>query len=400
MKIFPYLISVLLTVFVVGTMSAQQSTSIQGWSEMIERLEKEIERNEKLLDKISGDKDAAQQQVRLIRTRIESRQEIIKSYDQQIKLLEKDIAAKNKTIGELTSENDRLKEEYAEMVVAAYKNHKLNNSMAFLFASKDFSDMTRRMDYMRRYNRMREDKAAAIDSVSGVQNKELVLLNARKKQVDNSRAASARELASLRKDETTFKNKSAALAKEETKIAGTIKKQESEKKQAQAQLKKMLEEEARKNAAKQRSEAELKAMAQLSAEFAKNRGKLPWPLPGGAVADRFGEHTHPTQKNLKIENNGINIAGEKGAPVRCVFNGEVVQVAFIKGMNNCVIVSHGDYYTVYANLADVFVSRGEKVVTAQNIGAIASTGSANDQFLHFEIFRDKKYFDPQKWLFN
>lgn len=380
--------------------SGQQQPTIKGLNEQIARIEAEIKRNEELLAKIAGDKKTTQQELRLIRSRIESRQELIASLDQQIKLLEKDITAKNKAIGDLGRQSEALKKEYAGMVRESYKNHKLNTSTAFLFASQDFADATRRMDLMQRYNRKREEKAASIDSLSGVNIKQLAALNARKKELDDSRKANARELAAMRKDENTYNSKSAALTKEESKVAQDIKKKEQEKKKAQTQLNKLLEEEARKNAAKKRSEAEKQAMAQLSAEFAKNQGKLPSPLPGGAVADRFGPHTHPTQKNLQIDNNGINIAGEKGSPVRCVFNGEVTQVVFIKGMNNCVIVCHGDYYTVYANLADVSVSRGDKVSTAQIIGTIPSTGDANDQFLHFEIFRDKKYFDPQKWLFN
>lgn len=271
--------------------------------------------------------------------------------------------------------------------------------MAFIFASKDFSDMTRRMDYIRRYNKMREKTAAEIDSLSGQHSRELTDLDTRRKQLDKSRESSAKELASLKKDETTFKTKSKELSKEQTKLSQTIKKKEEEKKQAQAQLKKIMEEEARKNAARNLSEAERRAIAQLSTEFEKNRGKLPWPITG-PVIDRFGTHVHPTQKNLKIENNGVNIAGDKSAAVKCVFSGEVTQVVFIKGMNNCVIVCHGDYYTVYANLATVSVARGDKISTAQQVGTIPSTGDRNDQYLHFEIFRDRKYFDPQLWLLH
>lgn len=380
--------------------AAQQPTTVQGWSDLISRLEDEIKRNEALLKKISGDKKTTQQELRLVRNRIDTRRKMVNSLDQKIKLLESDINSKNKAISQLGRENDKLKKEYGEMVYAAYKNYKLNNSTAFLFASKDFNDATRRIDYMRRYNKMREEKAAVIDSVSGVHTKELAELSKQLEQLDNSRKTSARELEALRKDEAAYKQKSSALAKEESKVAGTIKKKEEEKKKAQAQLKKITEEAARKNAAKNRSEAELAAMAALSAEFENNRGKLPWPLQGGAVSDRFGTHQHPTQKNLKIENNGINIAGEKGAKVRCVFNGEVEQVVFIMGMNNCVLVNHGSYYTVYANLAAVSVKAGDKVSTGQNIGAIPATDDSNDHFLHFEICRDRQYYDPEQWLFK
>ena len=133
-------------------------SSIQALNEQIARAEEEIRRNEALLSKIKGERAVTQNELKLIVSRISNRQSIVSSLNQQIAICERDIAAKNKEITETNRRIEVLKKEYADMIYAAYKNYLLNNSMAFLFASRDFGEMTLRINYMKRYNRMRERK--------------------------------------------------------------------------------------------------------------------------------------------------------------------------------------------------------------------------------------------------
>lgn len=143
-------------------------SSIQALNEQIARAEEEIRRNEALLSKIKGERAVTQNELKLIVSRISNRQSIVSSLNQQIAICERDIAAKNKEITETNRRIEVLKKEYADMIYAAYKNYLQNNSMAFLFASRDFGEMTLRINYMKRYNRMREAKASELDSLSAV----------------------------------------------------------------------------------------------------------------------------------------------------------------------------------------------------------------------------------------
>lgn len=91
-------------------------------------------------------------------------------------------------------------------------------------------------------------------------------------------------------------------------------------------------------------------------------------------------------------------AGEKGAPVRCIFEGTVSRVVFIKGLNNCVMVNHGNYYTVYSNLESVSVKANDAVGRNQVIGNLPSTANNDDWYLHFELWKGTTFLNPEKWL--
>lgn len=372
--------------------------TIKSLNEQIARMEAEIKRNEALLGKIKGEKKTTQNELKLIRSRIANRRSIVESLNEQISICERDIAARNKEITLIGRQIDTLKQEYADMIYAAYKNHILNNSMAFIFASRDFQEMTLRVNYMKRYNKLRESKAAELDSLSGALHAEIREIDLQRAQLEESRNNRDRELATLQADEQNYKKASNRLAADERRIAGQIKQKEREKQNAQRQLQKLVEEEARRQSSKKRTVAEEKVFTELSNNFEQNAGLFPYPVSGGVIVDHFGKHPHPTQRGLTVDNKGVNIAGEKGAAVRCIFEGTVSRVVFIKGLNNCVMVNHGNYYTVYSNLAGVQVKTGDKVSRNQVIGNLPATTNNDDWYLHFELWKGTTFLNPEKWL--
>ena len=99
----------------------------------------------------------------------------------------------------------------------------------------------------------------------------------------------------------------------------------------------------------------------MSAEFSKNKGKLPWPV-NGSIVGKFGKQFHPVFKNLQLPaNNGVDIAVAKGADVKAVFDGVVKQVFVMPGYNQCVLVQHGkNYFTFYCKLGSAKVKAGNR----------------------------------------
>lgn len=217
-------------------------------------------------------------------------------------------------------------------------------------------------------------------------------------QLETSRSNRDKELQTLRADEQTYKKNSSRLAADERKVADRIRQKEREKQNAQKQLQRLVAEEARRNAGTKRTAAEERVRVELSNNFEQNEGKFPYPVSDGVIIDRFGKHPHPTQRGLTIDNKGVNIAGEKGAPVRCIFEGTVSRVVFIKGLNNCVMVNHGNYYTVYSNLESVSVKANDAVGRNQVIGNLPSTANNDDWYLHFELWKGTTFLNPEKWL--
>lgn len=390
--------AILLFVLLCGTGSrlfAQET--IESLNLFISRIEGEIRINKELLGKVSSNRTVSFNQLKLIKSRIDNRREIIASLEKQIGMLNAGIKQKRDNIEKLDKELLQLRNDYAAMIRSAYKNYKLNNSLAFLFAASDFNDVTRRVNYMRRYNEMRERKAANIEQIKTELNAELEKLTADLEQLETKKRERDTELAELNADSKSYQTTVNSLEAEAKKLQKQIRDQETQKKRAQEQLSRIISEENRKSATKQRTTAEAEAFAALSGRFDQNQGKLPYPVRSGVIIDHFGTHKHPTQKNLEITNKGVNIAGEAGQAVYCVFDGEVTGVSYVNGLQYCVLIRHGEYLTVYSNLESVSVSVKDKVKINQQIGNLTRSNSDNC-YLHFELWKGKTYLNPEQWL--
>lgn len=136
----------------------------------------------------------------------------------------------------------------------------------------------------------------------------------------------------------------------------------------------------------------------LTGSFAGNKGRLPSPVDKGSVISSFGEHPHAEFQNIKIKNNGVDIVSAPGAQAKVIFEGEVSSVMFIANLNYVVIVRHGDYLTVYSNLDDVTVKKGDKVRTRQSLGTISTGQGESKSRLHFELWQGTLVQNPASWL--
>ena len=125
----------------------------------------------------------------------------------------------------------------------------------------------------------------------------------------------------------------------------------------------------------------------LSTEFKNNKGNLPWPLAKGVVVSSYGKQKHVVFKGIETFNNGIDIATDKNADVRVVFDGVVSRIFFIKGKGKAVLINHGEYFSVYSGLKEVTVKAGEKLLSKEKIGVLLALAEENKSELHFEIWQ-------------
>lgn len=147
--------------------------------------------------------------------------------------------------------------------------------------------------------------------------------------------------------------------------------------------------------------AQTKEETLLSGDFERNRGRLPWPTSNGFIRGHFGIQPHPVLKYVTTNNRGIYIQTTSGSTARSVFDGVVTQCGFFPGSNNLVIIKHGNYRTVYANLTQIYVHEGQKVSAKQSIGKIY-TDSDNDNKteLYFQVRNGINNLNPENWLAN
>ncbi|HNK85977.1 MAG TPA: peptidoglycan DD-metalloendopeptidase family protein, partial [Flavobacteriales bacterium] len=207
------------------------------------------------------------------------------------------------------------------------------------------------------------------------------------------------------------------LRRQEDKLRGTLREQKSRRERIAIEIKRAIEAEVRKSAkpakggttsggAASSGKLELSLTPEareLGSDFEKNKGKLPWPVAKGTITEGYGEHDHPVLRGVKTYNNGIDITCEKGAPVRAIFRGEVSSVIVIPGAGKAVVISHGAYRTVYSNLRESSVSKGQKVDTKQTVGTVLTNEDGSTA--HIEIWKitaagDLVKVDPGQWIYR
>lgn len=375
-----------------------QNQSLDALREEIRKAEAEIKATNALLTKTNKDKKLTQNQLKLIQNRIRNRKQIIANLEKQTEVINGDISTKNDTVTMMQERLALLKKEYGNMVYAAYKNYKLNNFLVFLFASKDFNDATRRISYMRRYNRLRQEKAEQIKSIADSLHIQITELETKKDELNKVHENRTQEITSLGKDEKQYKNSLAQINTKAGKLSSEIKQKQSQINKLQQRIQAIIAEEARKNKKQPKSAAQVEYLAKLSGRFDQNKGKLPYPVRGGVIVDRYGIHPHATQKGLMVNNKGVNIASASGSEVHAVFEGTITQIFFVQGLNNTVIIRHGNYLTTYSNLASVNVKTGDKISLNQVIGRLVSSNNDDDCVLHFEIWKETENLNPELWL--
>lgn len=138
----------------------------------------------------------------------------------------------------------------------------------------------------------------------------------------------------------------------------------------------------------------------LAANFASNKGKLPWPVKSGVVSMRFGNQPHPVVKSITINSNGVRIDTENGGQAKAIFGGVVSEVQAVKGANKAVMVRHGDYISIYNNLDKIFVRKGDKVSIGQELGEVATSASSGKTTLHFLLYQNSTKLNPEHWLYK
>ncbi len=388
----------ILLLLLCGIWQGAAQPTVKSLEQQIKQLEEEIKRSTQLLEKTQKDQKVSQSELKLVLNRIDSRRKVVSSLEQQMNLLQAEIADREKAIAGMDDDLGRLRQEYAEMVREAYQNHKLNNFALFLFASKDFNQATRRIEFMRRYNSARESRARQLRTLSDSISLEIAVLNEQKEELDGTRQSYAREIGDLQKDENRYRTSITKLRQDESKLSKELKAKQDQMEKAQQEIQRIIAEEAAKNKTEVRTAAEEEYIVSLTGKFDENKGKLPYPVRGGVIIDKYGKHQHPTQRNVTVNNKGVNIAGERNADVVCVFEGTVSKVFPVPGLNNGVLVRHGNYYTLYANMPSVAVKAGDRLTLNQRIGRLPDSSNSDDVYLHFEVWQGSTNLNPEQWL--
>ncbi len=361
----------------------------------------EIKYTNELISESRKAQEFTQSELGVLDKQIALRDELIRSIQREMRGLSKSIEANKSLIENKEEELRELKEEYAKLIYLAYKHTNSYDKILYIFASDDFYQAWMRLKHLKDVAKYREGQGDEILSAKALlaeKNKELNsqkeekkgLLNEQKSaqsQLDADRRAKKKSLAELRKNEKDLKDQ--------------LKDKEKQQRNLNKAIERIIAEEIRKSKKANDGSFSLTPEEALSSQFfSQNKSRLPWPVERGVITGSFGTHAHAVLPGIQVTNNGIDISTERNAMVRTVFEGEVSGVIEIPGNGMAVVVKHGGYRTVYSNLQEVLVSKGQSIDTKQSIGVLMPDG--NGSISHMEIWQvtseGMKKLNPSSWI--
>jgi murein hydrolase activator len=384
-----------------------------------EKLEAEIKLTTELLDEAKKEKTQSINTLSTLKRKIAARDEMISTlgieiglYTKQISLLAEELEITQMSIAEKQQELASLKEEYAQMIYHAYSNRGAYDRLAFIFSAQSFHQAYKRIKFFQQYSQFRQQQALLITEAEKQLEVELLELKQTKALLASEKNKKTRALGRTKSEKKQLNGERGEqqglvnnLHKKEKTLKQELLSKEQKSKALEREIRKIIEEEIRraKEAAKSTGTPSFSMtpeQKELSDNFTSNKGKLPWPVERGVITGSFGRHKHPVLAGIETFNNGVKITTEKGATARAVFEGKVSKVISIPGAGKAIIVSHGDYFSVYSNLSEAIVKSGDVVKTKQEIGMVTTNPSNKETITELQIWKGDQKLDPAQWLYR
>jgi murein hydrolase activator len=335
-------------------------------------------------------------EIKIIGNKLILRESVINGMKEEISLLTNRININNLAIEMMESDLVELKSNYTKAIINFYRIQKGNPELVYILSAKDFNQGYKRLKYLQQITKFRRTESELI-----IELKDQIENTKKRLMIDLYRVADLKSMEEQQKrllqNEQEKKQKLVLLLnKKEKQLKKELDEKKRIEKKIETEIAHIIEEE-RKKALRSDNTPEQRLIGE---SFAENKGRLPWPVEKGIITSHFGIQKNPVLKYLEEDNIGIEITSSGKTNARTVFQGEVVRVFAISGANMTVIVRHGKFLSVYANIINVKVKQGEKVKIKQEIGEVYSDKSVeNNSILKFMIFENnEKYLDPENWI--
>ena len=367
-----------------------------------DRITQQLKTTENLLNQAKRNRNNASQKVRLLNKKIELREKLVRHHQATIRSLERSMRGTDSEIRTLEGHVAALKDEYAQMVQQAYRMKLSTNPLLFVFAADDFSQAAMRFRLVQSYTTIRKEQVEQIEDAQVELAEVRVTLNDERAGVEQALAEQRAERDALQADKQERTALVDQLQDEEKRLRKAQKAQEKERQRLSNEIKRIIEAELAAERASAAGEFALTPEGKIVSEaFEQNQRTLPWPVMRGVVTQGFGRQPHPTLSGITIENNGIDITTEAGNRALSIFQGSVSSVFNLPGAGTSVIITHGAYRSVYTNLTNCPVKKGDAVDVGTFLGTVGGASSDNS-VLHFEVWKvvgsDRTPVDPRKWL--
>ncbi len=378
-----------------------QSSSVKRLENQRAQLEKDIELLNRKLSQNSKSSSEALSSLTLVRRKISAREQLIASYDQTLKLLNDSLRICQRELNRLQARHDTLAYYYSRLVKGAYKNRDSRLWYMYVLSSNSVGQAFNRFGYLRNLSSQMSQQALKLKEAAAELEVQKARLNKLKAEAEKVRKKVVDERTQLRSEEGDASKMVDKLKKDRRTYEKQLKEKNRQKEELNRKIADLIRQQTKKQSSGSKKSGGSKTTSttvdtKLSNEFAANKGKLPWPVEG-TIVERFGKHNHPVYQNVQLpQNNGVTLVVRRGATVKAVFNGTVSQIVVLPGYNQCVLVNHGAYFTLYSKLKSVSVKAGQKITTGQEVGTVDTIGG--EDLFHFELWKGSDPQNPENWL--
>lgn len=393
----------------------------------IESLEEQIETYQNRLQLASQRFDEMYRQYEELTRLITLQDERVRRMEQEQQQISREITLIEENLTSLEQDLEALVEQYQSTLSYIYK-HGRTTEIALVLTSSSINQLLVRSYYLSRFDQYRQGQEKEIrdkqeeykytreelDSTRQRNERSLTDIQVQKQELAQQEEQQKRNIELLQRDRNNLQDQLSRVEQERRQldeILTSLVEEEDELQRAEAERQRQLaaaqqiEDEDEREAAIARfsrpiarslavSEEELEA---FEAEFRDSQGQLPWPVENGTITERFGERIHPVFRT-RTNSLGIDIAAPAQSQIQVINDGYVLRVQPVTSYGDMVIVSHGRYLTVYGNLSDVYVTRGNVLRRGDVIGLSGDENSIRGEVLFFAIRDGTETINPESWI--
>jgi septal ring factor EnvC (AmiA/AmiB activator) len=405
------LVLLLSAFLVMASVFAQSSNRISDLEKKRKAALDRIEETSRMLNKNKTTTKNSLYKLNVLSDKIKARERFLGEISNELTGINKDVDEIKGEYTDLSRQLSVKKEQYAKSLRLMSRKNKSEDKLMFLLSSSDLNQLGRRIRYLNEYSDFQKVQAIEITRKQEELNQKRIALEKIYHEKKTVKDKQEHEKSILDKEKNQQSLMIKDLKSKEKLLVSEINKQKKLADKLNKQIENIIAEEAKKAAAAAAKEknrtAETKggyAMTQqekqLSGDFSKNQGILPLPISQpGSIIVHYGEQKYQELKYVQNSSKGIDIQTSQGASARAVFDGVVSKVFALPGFNNSIIVRHGNYLSVYANLSTINVKTGDKVKTGQSLGKIFTDSQQNNlTVLHFQLWKDTQRLNPETWL--
>ena len=360
----------------------------------------DIKKIEKKLSNTKQEKGFVLANAEDVNFKVKLQENLINNINDQLNLIVSEIDYNENKLSELNSRELSLKNELSKMILKSYKKRSDLNKIMFIFSSTSFAQAYKRIQYFKQYSNFQNKTINKIKSTTKEINITIKVLDSQKIDKQNLIIENKKIKKELSDEYVKLNGLIFNINKNQKEFVSQIKSKQKLSREIDRKINKLIAEAIAKSKKNQNSISLTEEAQLISKNFNTNKGKLPWPVSKGYVVLGFGKQPHPIVKTTTIQSNGVRIRTSKDIQARSIFNGVIYSIILSKNNTYTVLIQHGNFFTVYKNLSEIFISKGDKVSTKELIGKIATDVSTQQTILSFSIFKDGTPQNPSSWIFK